>query len=57
MNYIFIVFILYLFFKSWFYGLFELKEMNNKPAATAIFVLSLLSFIFSIICLYIFIKY
>lgn len=57
MNYIFIIFLLYFFIKSWFYGLFELKEIKNKPAATAIFILTLGSFIFSIICLYIFIKY
>ena len=55
MNYFLILFILYFFFKSWFYGKFELKEIKNKTAATAIFILSLVSFIFAIVCLYIFI--
>lgn len=57
MNYLFIIFIVYFFIKSWAYGLFELKEIKNKSAATAIFVLSLTSFIFSLVCLYIYIKY
>ena len=56
MNYLFIIFILFFFMKSWFYGLFELREIKNKPAATAIFVLSLFSFIFALVCLYVFIK-
>lgn len=48
MNYIFILLLLFFFFKSWFYGKYELLEMKNKPAATAIFILSLSSFIFAI---------
>lgn len=56
MNYIFILLILYFFLKSWFYGLFELKEIKNKTAATAIFILTLGGFIFSIVSLYFFIK-
>lgn len=57
MNYLFIIFLLCFFIKSWLYGVFELKEIKNKPAATAIFVLSLTSFIFALVCLYIFIKH
>lgn len=57
MNYFFILILLFFFFKSWFYGRFELLEMKNKPAATAIFILSLSSFIFAIVSLYIFIKH
>ena len=56
MNFIFIILLLYFFIKSWFYGLFEQKENRNKNAATAIFILTLFSFIFSIICLYIFMQ-
>lgn len=57
MNYIFIIFLLYFFIKSWFYGLFELKEIKNKSAAIAVFFLSITSFVFSIVCLYAFIRH
>ena len=57
MNYFFILILLFFFFKGWFYGKFELLEMKNKAAATAIFILSLTSFVFSILSLYIFIKH
>ena len=57
MNYIFILILLFFFLKSWYYGKYELLELKNKTAATAIFALSLFSFIFSIISLYFFIKH
>ena len=57
MNYLFILILLFFFLKSWFYGKYELLEMKNKKASTAIFILSLSSFIFSIVSLYFFIKH
>lgn len=42
MKYIYIISIVLLFFKSWYYGLYELKENKNKPAGYSIFFLSIL---------------
>lgn len=42
MKYFYIIVIIFLFLKSWFYGLYELKTNKNKPAGYSIFLLSLL---------------
>lgn len=51
-----LLFLLYCFLKFFFYGIFEINEMNNKVGGVTICILSILSFIFSsTIILYFFI--
>lgn len=56
MNYIYIVFIIFFFLKGWYYGIYELNEQKNKNAATAIFLINIVSFIFASLSLYFFIS-
>lgn len=42
MKYLYIIFLIILFLKSWYYGIYELKVNKNKPAGISIFFLSLL---------------
>ncbi len=44
-------FIIFCFFKTFYYGLFELKTQNNKKAGIIFIFLSFLSLIFSAISL------
>lgn len=41
MKYLALVYIVWAFLKSWYYGLYELKENKNKTAAIAIFFLAI----------------
>jgi hypothetical protein len=48
-----IFFLIYCFFKAWYYGLYELKENKNKPAAISIFFMACCGLIFpSIVIIY-----
>lgn len=42
-----LVFLLYCFLKFFFYGIYELKELNNKTGGYTICILATISFIFS----------
>ena len=41
MKVITILFLIYIFFKTWYYGIYELKSNKNKPAAIAIFFMAI----------------
>ena len=47
MKYLTIIFIIFCFFKSLSYSLFEIEEKNNKPGGIAIIFLSILGLIIS----------
>lgn len=36
-----IIYLIYVFFKTWYYGIYELKTNKNKTASTAIFILAI----------------
>ena len=42
-----LIFLLYCFLKFFFYGIYELKELNNKNGGYTICMLATISFIFS----------
>ena len=42
MKYLYIIGLIYIFIKSWKYGLYEIKENQNKPAGISIFFISIL---------------
>lgn len=52
MKYFSIVFIIYLFLKSFNYAIFELNEKRNIPAGMFLILLSLISLIFPLILLF-----
>lgn len=52
MKYLSIFFVLYLFLKSFNYGIFELNEKKNFPAGIFIIILSFISLIFPLILLF-----
>lgn len=54
MKYIAIIFLIYIFLKSIYYGFFELKEKNNKSGGVAIIFLSTLGLIISLLIIFIF---
>jgi len=41
MQYITILFLLYIFLKTWYYGIYELKTNKNKTAAISIFFMAI----------------
>ena len=51
MRFLIILYLIFVFLKSWYYGLFEMKENKNKTAAIAIFALAICGFVFPIIVL------
>ena len=51
MKYLIIIYLIFVFFKTWYYGIFEMKENKNKTAAIAIFALAICGLIFPIIVL------
>ena len=51
MKYLIILYLIFIFFKTWYYGIFEMKENKNKTAATAIFILAICGLIFPIVVL------
>ncbi len=46
MKLIAIIFIIYLFLKSIYYGIFELTDNKNKPGGIAIIVIAIIGLIF-----------
>lgn len=46
MKFIFIFILLITFIKSFYYGMFEIKEKENKPGGIAIILLAFLGLIF-----------
>ena len=51
MKFLIVLYLIFIFFKTWFYGIFEMKENNNKTAAIAIFALTICGFVFPTIIL------
>ena len=54
MKYLCLFFILYLFFKTYFYADYEIKEKNNKPGGITLKVISLTGLISAIIILFLY---
>ncbi len=54
MKYIAIIFLIYIFLKSVYYGMFELKEKNNKSGGVAIIFFATLGLIISLLIIFIF---
>lgn len=52
MKYLAILFIIYLFLKSFNYGIFELNNKKNIPTGMFIIILSFISLIFPLILLF-----
>lgn len=52
MKYLSILFIIYLFLKSFNYGIFELNEKKNIPAGMFLILLSFISLILPLILLF-----
>ena len=52
MKYLCLIFIIYLYIKSYFYADYEIKEKNNKPGGITIKVISLTELISAIIILF-----
>lgn len=46
MKFIAILFLIYFFFKSIYYGIFEIKENKNKPGGITVIFLAILGLIF-----------
>ena len=42
MKYLYIIIFIYIFIKTFKYGLYEFKENQNKPAGVSIFLISIL---------------
>ena len=52
MKFLIIIILIYSFLKSIYYGNFELKEKENKPAGITIYILAILGFIFPTLLLF-----
>lgn len=52
MKYLAILFLVYLFLKSFYYGIFEIKEKNNVSSGIAIIIIAAIGFIFPLILLF-----
>lgn len=52
MKYISIFFLIYLFLKSFYYGIFEINEKKNKPGGITVIILSFIGLIFPLILLF-----
>lgn len=52
MKYLAIIFLIYLFLKSIYYGLFEINEKNNKLGGIFVIILSIVSLIFPVILIF-----
>lgn len=48
MKFVAIVLLIFSFLKSIYYGIYEIKEKENKPAGIAVFFLAILGLIFPI---------
>lgn len=48
MKFIAIVLLIFAFFKSFYYGVFEIREKKNKPAGITVIFLAILGLIFPI---------
>ena len=52
MKYLTMLFLLYLFLKSFYYGLFEIQEKNNIQVGISVIVLAAVGLIFPLILLF-----